>query len=55
LHPFYCERFGTGPKLCPVAEAEYKRIVSLPMFPAMSDADVQKIVTAMHQTFEEMH
>ncbi len=44
LHPYYRKRMGTGPGMCPVAEAAYERIVSLPMFPAMSDADVERVI-----------
>ena len=47
LHPFYRERFGTGSGLCRVAEAEYERLMSLPMFSAMSDADVNDVVKAV--------
>ncbi len=44
LHPYYRTRMGTGPGMCPVAEAAYERILSLPMFPAMTDADVERVV-----------
>ncbi|MDT5269262.1 MAG: hypothetical protein QOH49_1448 [Acidobacteriota bacterium] len=47
LHPFYRERFGTGPGLCPVAEDAYERIVTLPLFPAMTDADVDAVIEAV--------
>jgi perosamine synthetase len=47
LHPYYRERFGTGPGLCPVAEAAYERILTLPLFPAMTDADVDDVVHAV--------
>lgn len=47
LHPFYRERFGTGPGLCPKAEAAYEGILSLPIFPAMSDADVGRVIAAV--------
>jgi perosamine synthetase len=47
LHPFYRERFGMEPGLCPEAEAAYAEIVSLPMFAAMRDADVDDVVTAL--------
>lgn len=47
LHAFYRERFGTGPGLCPVAEAAYERILSLPLFPAMADDDVDRVVDAL--------
>jgi perosamine synthetase len=47
LHPFYRARFGYGPGLCPVAEAAYEQIVSLPMFPGMSDNDVETVIAAV--------
>ena len=47
LHPFYRERFGTGPGLCPVAEAAYERLISLPMFPAMIDKDISDVIAAV--------
>ena len=49
LHPFFRERFGTGPGLCPVAEAAYEEILSLPMFPAMSDADTERVIEAVRE------
>ena len=49
LHPFYRERFATGPGLCPVAEAAYERLISLPMFPAMTDEDVGHVITAIYK------
>jgi len=39
LHKFYRERFGTGYGMCPVAESAYREIVSLPMYPGMTDSD----------------
>ncbi|MCC6906278.1 MAG: UDP-4-amino-4,6-dideoxy-N-acetyl-beta-L-altrosamine transaminase [Anaerolineae bacterium] len=46
LHPYYREQgYQTG--LCPLAEAAYQRILSLPVFPAMSDADVQDVIDAV--------
>jgi len=47
LHPFYRERFGTGPGLCPVAEAAYEQIISLPIFPGMSEDDVEAVIRAV--------
>jgi len=49
LHPYYRKAFGTGPGLCPVAEAAYERIVSLPMFPLMSDADADDVIAAVNK------
>ena len=47
LHPFYRERFGTAPGLCPHAEAAYEQILSLPIFPTMSDRDVDDVIAAI--------
>lgn len=52
LHPFYRKRFGTGPGLCPVAEAAYEQIITLPLFPRMSDKDVEDVITAVHKVIE---
>jgi perosamine synthetase len=49
LHPFYRERFGTKEGLCPAAEAAYKQILSLPMFPAMTDEDVDIVISAVRE------
>ena len=47
LHPFYRERFGLAPGCCPNAEAAYQTILSLPLFPAMTDRDVGDVIEAM--------
>ena len=49
LHAFYRTRYGTAPGMCPVAEAAYQRILSLPIFPKMSDEDVEAVVQAVHK------
>jgi perosamine synthetase len=46
LHPFYQRRFGTGKGMCPVAEKAYEQIVSLPIFPRMTDEDVKRVIKA---------
>lgn len=47
LHPYYRRRFGTGPGLCPKAEAAYEEILSLPIFPSMRDEDVENVIEAL--------
>ena len=49
LHPFYRKRFGTGPGLCPVAEAAYNEIISLPIFPSMTNEDINDVVRAIRK------
>jgi perosamine synthetase len=52
LHPYYRSHFGTSEGLCPVAEAAYKRVLSLPMFPALTDQDVSRVITAVEASTE---
>jgi perosamine synthetase len=47
LHPFYRETFGTRRGLCPVAEKAYDRIISLPLFPAMTDDEVEYVLASL--------
>jgi len=47
LHPYYRRTFGTGPGLCPVAEAAYERIISLPLHQGLGDADAARVVEAV--------
>ena len=52
LHPFYQQRLGTAPGLCPVAEAAYHEILSLPIFPTMTDDDTESVVHAVGKVLE---
>jgi len=49
LHPFYRRRFGTGPGLCPRAEAAYQEIMSLPLFPRLKDREVEEVIAAIQE------
>ncbi|MDP2105066.1 MAG: DegT/DnrJ/EryC1/StrS family aminotransferase, partial [Desulfobulbaceae bacterium] len=52
LHPFYQNRFGTGQGLCPIAEAAYKVILSLPIWPGMDDSHTKRVIHELEQ-FQE--
>jgi perosamine synthetase len=47
LHPYYRDRFGYRGGECPVAEAAYEQLISLPMFHSMTDEDVQDVIAAL--------
>ena len=47
LHPFYRETFGYRLGACPVAERIYERIISLPLFPRMTEDDVRDVIHAV--------
>ena len=43
LHPYYEETFGWRPEDLPVATAEWKRSISLPIFPGMNGEDLEHV------------
>jgi len=49
FHPFYRERFGFKGGEFPVAENSYARLISLPMFHAMTDQDVDDVIQAVRK------
>ena len=52
LHPFYRQHFGFKKGLCPVSEAVYKRLITLPLFPAMTDDEVETVITSVKKVME---
>ena len=51
-HPYYRVR-GHRPGECPVAEAAYQELITLPLFPGMTDADVADVVSAVRKVMGE--
>jgi len=47
--PYYKERFATGWGDFPCAEAYYEKCLSIPLYPAMSDADVETVIQAIKE------
>ena len=47
-HPYY-QSLGYRRGLCPRAEAAFERLVTLPLFAAMSDGDVEDVVAALRK------
>lgn len=50
--PFYAGRYGYRPADFPVAEAEFPRLISLPIYSRMSDADVDSVIDAVADVIE---
>ncbi|OCZ49685.1 DegT/DnrJ/EryC1/StrS family aminotransferase [Dehalobacter sp. TeCB1] len=53
-HPYYRDTFGYKPGDFPKTEALYERIISLPLYPRMSDADVQDVIEAVQRVIEKI-
>jgi len=44
LQPYYQQQFGTNTGDCPEAEKYYSQCLSLPLFPAMTDMDIDHVI-----------
>lgn len=52
LHPYYRDKYGFAPDDFPVAYHEYERMISLPLYPRMTDVDVQDVIGAVTTVIE---
>jgi len=52
LHPHYQRRYGWKPGDHPNAEWAYERVISLPLYPRMTDADVERVIAAVRAIVE---
>lgn len=49
LQPWYAKTYGYKPGKCPNAEWYYERALSLPLFPAMTDEDVETVIQSVKE------
>ena len=49
LHPFYRDGFQATVESCPRAAAVYEQIISLPIFPRMSESDTKDVIVAVEK------
>src|SRR6202040_1173681 len=49
-HPYYRDVHGCNNAAYPIAERLYRGLVSLPLYPGMSDQDVEDVVGAVRET-----
>jgi perosamine synthetase len=47
LHPYYRRAWGYAASDFPVATRQYERVISLPLWPSMSGADVERVVAGL--------
>jgi len=48
--PYWRDEVGVPQDACPHAEELYSGLISLPMFPGLTDADIERVVTALHDS-----
>ncbi|RDD94721.1 DegT/DnrJ/EryC1/StrS family aminotransferase [Acidovorax sp. BoFeN1] len=47
-HPYWRDRYGLTPEQFPQADTAYHAMLSLPLFTAMTDADQDRVIAALH-------
>jgi dTDP-4-amino-4,6-dideoxygalactose transaminase len=52
-HPYYRDKYGYRPEDFPVASREFRRIISLPLNPRMSDRDVADVIEAVGEVVQK--
>jgi dTDP-4-amino-4,6-dideoxygalactose transaminase len=53
LHPYYRQNFGYHPEDFPRASAVFQRLVSLPIYPKMTDTEVQHVIEAVRKVVRQ--
>lgn len=49
LHPYWRDRYELSPEQFPHSQKAYERMLSIPLYTAMSDADVQRVIAAVRE------
>lgn len=52
-HPYYREQYGWAPGDFPVADAAFETMVSLPLYTRMTEAEVDRVATAVEEIVRE--
>ena len=55
LHPYYRDKYGYQPEDLPIAHANFLRLLSLPLNPAMTDEDVKDVIAAVRDIVAHHH
>ncbi|MFN3885875.1 MAG: DegT/DnrJ/EryC1/StrS family aminotransferase, partial [Aquabacterium sp.] len=51
LHPYWKERYALQPESFPHSQKAYERMVSLPLYTRMTEADVDRVVASVRRAF----
>lgn len=49
LHPYWRDRYGLEPAQFPHSQRAYERMLSIPLYTRMTDADVQRVIDAVRE------
>ena len=51
--PYYKTHYGYKTGDYPIAERYYERALSIPLYPAMSDSDIQKVIDTIKEVIHK--
>jgi perosamine synthetase len=54
LHPYYRKKFNYHEGICPIAEEEYRRILSLPMWSGLSNTEIEFVANELSKATESL-
>jgi dTDP-4-amino-4,6-dideoxygalactose transaminase len=55
LHPFFAQHAHRPENQCPRALELYRRLISLPLYPGMTEADVEQVAGAVREIARRAH
>ncbi len=53
LHPYYRDMWGYSPNDFPVSSTVFQRIVSLPLYPKMTEGDIERVIESVRRLVKE--
>jgi dTDP-4-amino-4,6-dideoxygalactose transaminase len=53
LHPYYRDMYGYQPNDLPVSNMVYQRILSLPLYSKMTEADIDRVIATVRSLVKE--
>jgi dTDP-4-amino-4,6-dideoxygalactose transaminase len=53
FHPYYRDNFGYRPQELPKASAAFERIISIPIYPKMTEADIGRVIRAVQKVTQQ--
>jgi dTDP-4-amino-4,6-dideoxygalactose transaminase len=53
LHPYWKERYALKPEQFPYSQHAYERMVTLPLYTKMTDADVERVIASVRKALQK--
>ena len=54
LQPYYRDKYGYSPGDYPLAEEYYRHAITIPLYPAMTDDEVARVINSVHESAKNL-